>query len=199
MELQQRRSLFGKATFRLADGISVSEMSPLRTVHVTFPFERLALPPVEVRDFPMRWGIASVVLFGLSALALVDGWATRDMGSAFGFWFLMCCAGACAVNVVLLYQNFLLFRGFGSDAVLFVMHRSRPSRADVDAFVSRMTELAAQPRPPFGSSPHEARIFYARALDHMLQAGVLRPEEHAGIRARLFRADASANVVKLVP
>jgi hypothetical protein len=198
MQLTQRRSPFSKTTFSIADQLEIREESLFRTVDAQFGLDRVAAKPLQVREFPVRWAIASAFFTLLAVAALIDGWVSRDMGTKFGFLLVAGCAVACGYNTWQLHRNLFVFRDRHTNQTLFAMLRTSPSASAVDAFVRRLNELTNRPRPPAGSTRHEVAAFHAKAVNQLLEDGVLLPEEHQAIVSRLQQQSSTATVVKLV-
>jgi hypothetical protein len=198
MQLTQRRSPFSGTTFRLGETLEVTERSLFRKVEVQFGLDRMTPKPLQVRDFPARWALASLVLGLLTLSAVADGWATREMGTIFGVLFLGACTAACLFNAWQLYRNVLVFRDRHTGQTLFVMLRASPTAGEVDRFVGRIAELADRPRMPLGASRQEIAAFHARLVQQLFEEGVLLGEEYRTITARLAAGKAPSTVVSLV-
>jgi hypothetical protein len=199
MQLIQRRSPLSKTVFSLTDQLEVREESLFRSIDAQFALDRVAAKPLQVREFPVRWAIASVIFLALTAFALIDGWASRDLATIFGILLLGGCSAACVFNTWQLHRNLYVFRDRHTNQTLFAMLRASPSRDAVDSFTKRLAELSARPRPPAGAHKQEIAAFHARVVQQLLEEGVLLPEEHVAILGRLQRQQAPASIVKLFP
>ncbi|MDB5966799.1 MAG: hypothetical protein JWQ72_3299 [Polaromonas sp.] len=197
MQLTQRRRPLSKTTYHIADQLEIREESLFRTVDARIGLERVSVRPLQVREFPVRWAVASAFFWMLAVFALIDGWASRDMASIFGFLLVAGCALACSYNTWQLHRNLFVFRDRHTNQTLFVMLRASPSSSAVDAFVNRLNELADRPRPRAGSSKHEVAAFHKQVVQQLLEDGVLLPEEYEAVVHRLQQKSSTAHVVRL--
>jgi hypothetical protein len=197
MQLTQRRTPFSKTTFAIADQLEIRQDSLFRSVDAHFGLDSISVKPLQVREFPVRWAVASAFFLTLAVFAVIDGWASRDMGSIFGLLLIAGCALACSYNTWQLHRNIFVFRDRHTNQTLFAMLRASPSASAVDAFVSRLNELANRPRPRAGSTKHEVAAFHTQVVEQLLENGVLLPEEYEAIVGRLQQQSSTATVVKL--
>lgn len=198
MQLKQRRSPLRTTYFDLGDHLKIRERSLFRTVEAEFDLRRISPTPLRLQEIPVRWLIAAATFSIVSFFALLDGWLTREAGTAFGLLLVVGCALACWLNAWQLYRNVLVYRDRVTSQTAFVMLHSSPSANAVADFCAQIAAKAEAPLPPLGASKSEVIAHNSRVLHYLLEAGVLLPEEHRVALARLEQSFAKGSVVSLV-
>ncbi|MBS1161437.1 MAG: hypothetical protein H6R15_3856 [Proteobacteria bacterium] len=198
--LEQRSFPFTKLRFTIEGNreLVVEHSTPFRSTRQALPLHLIDPSPIHHRSIPFGWVVITLVSLLLTVSALYAGWRGEGPGELFGVLLLTGIFLACLYNTIRLSSNALHFRNVNTAAVMLTLFRSKPSSAEVDAFVEKLRNQIQSFRTPASASTEEVVALYVKHLDYLLQNDVLHRSEYDAAMQRLNERASNRKVFELV-
>lgn len=198
--LEQRSFPFTKLRFAIEGNreLVVEHSTAFRSTQQAIPLHLIDPSPIHHRSIPFGWVVITLVSLLFTVSALYAGWKDQGPGELFGVLLLTGMFLACLYNTISLSSNALHFRNANTAAVMLTLFRSKPSSAEVDAFVKTLRNQIQSFRTPAGATTEEVVALYVKHLDYLLQNDVLHRSEYDAAMQRLNERASDRKVLELV-